>query len=281
MPNSIPSASNPTPTWINITGDLRALVYSIFGQSYDPITDPNSEPYALADAFSSIAADWRYAIPVPNPNNPSQMLYFPVLYVGADSGVFQLSGLTNGVPAWSLFPDTTYGAVVAGGYLPHEAVTSLSLSLGDINSTTGMPTLDGPYAPNASNQTTASAADPDMLMASTYGQGEFAINLAPLIVGDTVTVPQATPGSVPGSPPSVDGPITISGLSEITGFGNATWITIEDVTNPADPVVVAGFNPADGVPSLSSNNSTNGVGQFNIPFNPETYYRIRERRQND
>ena len=36
-----------------------------------------------------------------------------------------------------------------GGYLPHVAVTSLSLSLGDINPNTGMPTLAGPYAPNA------------------------------------------------------------------------------------------------------------------------------------
>ena len=81
MPNSIPSASNPTPTWINITGNLRALVYSIFGQSYNPATDPNTEPYALADAFSSIAADWRYAIPVPNPSdpsNPADDLYFPL-----------------------------------------------------------------------------------------------------------------------------------------------------------------------------------------------------------
>ena len=104
--------------------------------------------------------------------------------------------LDNGVPTWSLFPSTTYGAVDEGGYLPHVAVTSLSLSLGDINPNTGMPTLDGPYAPNATNQTTAPAADPDTLMASTYGQGEFAINLAPLILGDTVSVAgDVTPGS--------------------------------------------------------------------------------------
>ena len=59
MANSIPSASNPTPTWINITGDLRALTYSIFGQSYDPATDLNAKPYALAETLTSIAADWR------------------------------------------------------------------------------------------------------------------------------------------------------------------------------------------------------------------------------
>ncbi len=184
--------------------------------------------------------------------------------------MFQLTGLTNGVPTWSLFPSTTYGAVTNGGYLPHEDFTSLSLSLGDINPNTGMPTLDGPYAPNRTNQTTAASADPDTLMASTYGQGEFAINLAPLIVGDTVSVAgDVTTSSTPSSLPVVDGPINLGGLSEITGFGNATWITVEDVTNPADPVVVAGFNPADGVPTLSSTNSTNGAGDFSIPFNPE------------
>ena len=70
----------------------------------------------------------------------------------------------------------------------------------------------------------------------------------------------------------MDGPITISGSSEITGFGNATWITVEDVTNPADPVVIAGFNPADPVPTPSASNSTNALGNFSIPFNPADYY---------
>jgi subtilisin-like proprotein convertase family protein len=267
--NSIPSASNPTPTWINITGTLKTLVYSIFGQSYNPATDPNSKPYDQAVSLSSIAADWRYAIP-----NSSGKGTHPVLYVGADSGVFQS---LNGGQTWTLFPDTSYGAVVEGGYLPHVSVTSLSLSLGDIAVSTGMPTLDGPDAPNASNQTSVSAADPDTLMAASYGQGEFAINLAPLIVanasGNDVTVSGTSPGNASTNGlPAVNNPITINGLSEITGFGNATWITVEDVTNPADPVVVAGFNPADPVPTPSSSNSTDGLGNFSIAFNPETYY---------
>ena len=266
--NSIPSASNPTPTWVNITGNLKTLAYSIFGQNYDPATDPNAKPYDLAITLSSIAADWRYSIPS-DPSDPSKGTFYPVLYVGADSGVYQ--SINNG-QTWTFFPDTTYGAVVEGGYLPHVSVTSLSLSLGDINPNTGMPTLDGPYAPNTTNQTAESAADPDTLMAATYGQGEFAINLAPLILGDTVSVAGATPGSGPNSLPVADGPITISGSSEITSFGNATWITIEDVTNPADPFVVAGFNPADPVPTPGSSNSTDALGNFSIMFNPETAY---------
>ena len=135
-----------------------------------------------------------------------------------------------------------------------------------------MPILDGPYAANPSNQTSAAAADPDVLMATTYGQGAFAINLAPLILGNTITVSPTTSGTGTNSPPVVTGPVTISGSSEISGFGNATWITIEDVTNPADPTVIGGFNPADAVPTPSSSNSTNSLGNFSIAFNPASYY---------
>jgi len=278
LADSILLGNNPTNTlyqWVNITGNLKTLAYSIFGQAYNPATDPNSPKYNQAVSLSSIVADWRYAIP----NSPSYAngpSYYPVLYVGAGnpnagigSGVYQS---VNGGQTWTYFPDTTYGAVAEGGNLPHVAVTSLSLSLGDINVATGMPTLNGPYAPNASNQTTALLADPDTLMAATYGQGEFAINLAPLILNDNVTVSPTTAGTGTGSLPVVTGPITISGSSEISAFGNATWITVEDVTNPADPVVIAGFNPANPVPTPSSSNSTNALGNFSIPFNPASYY---------
>ena len=42
LADSILSATNPTPTWVNITGNLKTLAYSIFGQSYNPATDPNA-----------------------------------------------------------------------------------------------------------------------------------------------------------------------------------------------------------------------------------------------
>ena len=238
LADSVLLGNNPANTayeWVNITGNLKTLAYSIFGQAYNPGTDSNSKNYNQAVSLSSIVADWRYAIPN-SPTYANGPAYHPVLYVGSGnssgtgSGVYQS---VDGGQTWTYFPDTTYGAVVEGGYLPHVAVTSLSLSLGDVNVATGMPTLDGPYAPAASNQTAASAADPDTLMAATYGQGEFAINLAPLILGDEVTVSPTTAGTGTGSSPVVTGPITISGSSEISGFGNATWITVEDVTNPA------------------------------------------------
>ena len=86
---------------------------------------------------SPVARSW------PTGDTPSPMIandpstgYHPVLYVGSNSGVYQ--SLDDG-QTWTLFPDTTYGAVTEGGYLPHVAVTDLSLSLGNIDPNTGMP----------------------------------------------------------------------------------------------------------------------------------------------
>ena len=275
LQDSILLGNDPTNTayeWVNITGNLKTLAYTIFGQNYNPATDPNAVKYNTAVSLSSIIGDWRYAIPN-SPvytNGPSS---HPALYVsagdnanGKGSGVFQ--SLDGGV-TWTYFPDTTYGAVVEGGYLPQVAVTYLSLSLGDINPDTGMPDLAGPYNPNPKDR---GSTDPDELIAATYAQGSFAIDLAPLIVGNTVTVTPTSGGSGTNSPPIVDGPITFTGTSEITGFGNVTWITIEDVTDPAAPVIVAGFNPANGVPTANSSNSTNGQGVFDISFDPDDLY---------
>ena len=247
--DSVLLGKNPTNTayeWVNITNNLKDLAYNIFGQSYNPTTDPNSTKYNQAASLTSIVADWNYTIPnsAKDPNGPG---FHPVLYVGADSGVYQ--SLDDGL-TWTLFPSTTLGAVVQGGYLPHAAVTTLSLSLGDVNTATGMPTLAGPYqtfgftgtlstgsatVTNISNVSSladgdvvsgtgipngttiisissptssitlstnatatgsqslsavnpSTAPDPDLLMAATYGQGEFAINMGPIILPSTVMI---------------------------------------------------------------------------------------------
>jgi hypothetical protein len=119
LPNSIPSATNATPTWINITGtgnsNIHNLPYTIFGQTYNPTTDPNTITLNQAVTLSSIVADWEYTIPN-SANDPAGPGYHPVLYVSANSGVYQSidDGLT-----WSLFPSTTLGAEAQGGNLPH------------------------------------------------------------------------------------------------------------------------------------------------------------------
>ena len=272
MANSIASASNPTPTWVNISGtgvnNIHNQAYTVFGSTYDPTTDPNSIKLNQAD---SLNFDHRRLAIYASPSIPSVPAdgYYPVLYVASNSGVYQ--SLNDG-QTWTSFPEQAYGGSTNGGYLPHVSVTDLDMSLGNIDANTGMPNTAGPYNPNPAKQTTQANADPDILLATTYGQGEFAINLAPLIIGNAVAVSPTTPGTGTGALPSRDGPVTIGGLSEISAFGNATWITVEDVTNPADPVVIAGFNPADAVPTPSASNSTNAVGNFTIPFDPASYY---------
>jgi subtilisin-like proprotein convertase family protein len=266
--NSIPSATNPTPTWVNITGNIHQIAYSIFGQSYNPATAVNPVVYNQAISLSSIAVDWRYAIPN-DPTNPSKG-YHPVLYVGADSGVYQ--SLDSG-QTWSLFPSATFGAVANGGNLPHASVTDLSLSLGNINSNTGMPDLAGPYNPE--NGTSTTAPDPDLLLATTYGRGSFAINLGPLLFPNTVAL---DPGSVSGTAP--DGTPLVqtaqplfNGLSEITAFGNATRITIVDET-PGDATfgkVIGGFDPSNVSGTNIAANWTNAFGDFSIPVNAKEF----------
>jgi subtilisin-like proprotein convertase family protein len=268
LADSIVSATNPTPTWVNITGDLKTLAYTIFGQSYDPATDPNSKAYDLATIINSIAANWNYTIP----NNPTDLAdgYHPVLYVGANSGVYMS---TDNGTTWSLYPSTTFGAVSSGGNLPHVDVTDLSLSQGNVAVATGMPDLAGPYNPEDPNAT----ADPDLLMASTYGEGSFAIDLAPMLFNTSTDPVQVAASDTSGT--AADGTTlvttalpTIDGTSEISGFGGATWVTIVDET-PGDPdygQVIGGFNPADVTAkttsiTANSSNSTDAFGNFAIP----------------
>ena len=104
LENSIPSATNPTPTWVNITGNIFNLPYNIFGQNYNPTTDPNAITYDLANSLNSIVADWEYSIP-DNASDPSDG-YHPALFVSANSGVYM--SIDNG-QTWSSFPDTTFG----------------------------------------------------------------------------------------------------------------------------------------------------------------------------
>ena len=262
--NSVPSATNPTPTWVNITSNLHDLTYSIFGQSYNPTTDTNSITYNQAQGLTSILADWRYLIPN-SPSDPNSG-YHPVLYVGANSGVYQSvnDGLT-----WTLFPTTTFGAVDNGGNLPHAEVTSLTSSLGNIDPNTGFPTLAGPYAPNTPNAT----PDPNLLLASTYGRGMFSINLAPLVFpNQTALDPSSVSGTAPDGTPLVNTaqPI-LDGLSETSLHGNATHITILDITNPNSPRIIGGFDPSNLAGTNNAANWTNAFGQFSIQVNPGSY----------
>ena len=111
-------------------------------------------------------------------------------------------------------------------------------------------------------------------MAATYGRGEFAINLAPMLFPTSVAVDSAnTSGTAAdGTPIVTTAKPTIDGLSAITGFGNATWVTIVDET-PGDPTfgqIIGGFDPSQvtlgQAIAVSSGNATNALGNFAIPI---------------
>ena len=208
-------------------------------------------------------ADWEYTIPN-SPGDPAGTGFHPALFVSANSGVYM--SLDQGL-TWTLFPDTTYGAVAEGGYLPHVNVTSLSLSIGNIDPNTGIPNLAGPYDPGGPSSTT----DPDLLMASTFGQGAFAINLPPLMLpSDTALDPSSVSGTAAdGTPLVTTATPLLDGLSEITAFGNATRITIVDET-PTDSTfgqVIGGFDPSNVAGTNVAANWTDSFGNFSIPVN--------------
>jgi hypothetical protein len=331
LQDSVQLGNNPTNTqfqWVNITGDLKAQAYSIFGQAYNPTTDPNSKPYSLTNVINSISANWNYMIP----NNPNDLTqgYHPVLYVSGNSGVYMS---TDNGKNWFLYPESKYGAVVDGGDMPHVNVTDLTLSQGNIAVATGMPNLAGPYdtftgtlttgstsitnlsgttnlavgqevigngipsgttivsinngaktltlsAPvtgsGTENFTTNMAADPDLLLAATYGEGEFAINVGPMLLNpDSATLgPRLDQSSVSGT--AADGTSLVTtatplfdGTSEISAFGNATRISIVDET-PGDSTfgqVIGGFDSNNVAATNVSANWTDAFGNFSIPVN--------------
>jgi hypothetical protein len=142
-----------TPTWVPVTGNLFSYVQTALGNPAFAQTAPNFL------FLTSLAADWRYAI-LDNPAAPNGPTH-PVLYIGGNGGVFR--SLDNG-KTWTIFPAITQdGAPVDGGYLPRVQVTHLDLILGDINPQTGL---------------TLQATSPDLLLATTYGRGQFAIRVA-------------------------------------------------------------------------------------------------------
>ena len=261
------NATTAADEWVNISGGVKSLAtsifgqsYTIFGQNYDPTTDPNAEPYFLTTVLNSIAANWNYTIP----NNPDNLSlgYHPVLYVAGNSGVYMS---TDNGTTWSLYPSTTFGAVAQGGDLPHADITDLSLSQGNIAVATGMPDLAGPFNPEHPNAT----PDPDLLLATTFGEGAFAINLAPMLFPTTVGLdPSDGTTDVTTTTPIIDGE------SEISGFGGATWVSIVDET-PGDPTfgkIIGGFNPAlvtSSTKSITANasNSTDAFGNFKVSVN--------------
>ena len=234
------NSTAPNATWVNITGNLTQIQRNPFG-------DPTLAQSALLGfangqlgGFRSIVADYRYAVPDPVLPNVT----YPVLYVAGYGGVFR--SLDNG-QTWTLFPNTAIDAApVDGGYLPNVDVTSLQLNLGAVNPATGHPTQV--------------VGDPEVLLASTLGRGDFAIRLAPDVFPNTISLDTTLPapggsasGAVNGNPLLTN--ITtafISGTSEISNFGNVVTISLIDET------------PGPGFGKLIGTGTTDAFGHFSV-----------------
>ncbi len=239
------------PVWTDITGNLFSIINPIFG-------DPNMTDTKLG-ALNSLVADWRYAIPddPTNPNSPTH----PVLYAGGDAGVYR--SVDNGA-TWTPFPESTLNNTPnppgLGGGLPNVGVTDLDIALGVINPDNGRPIIT-PDSPN-------------VLLASTYGRGSFAIRLAPLIFDKTLTLSPTAPaptGSDSGisntdNVTNVTQPV-IKGLSEQTAFGNTVRISLIDLTDPTNPVIIGGYDPSDPTTDVPAN-WTDSAGHFSVQVRP-------------
>ena len=236
-------------TWTNITGSLFGLLTAPFGDV--------SQTTPSLNYLTSIQADWRYVIPN-DPKNAAAGTH-PILYVSGDSGVFRSldSGLT-----WTPFPNTTFDrSPVDGGYLPHAQVTDLSVALGKVDPTTG--------------RAVAQAGDPNTLLATTYGRGQFAIRLSPIVFPTSVALDTKLPGpsgSVNGTDPAgrplvrTAQPV-FDGLSEQSAFGNRVRITILDLTSPGVQRVIGGYDPTDPTTDNAAN-QTDAAGRFQVQVNP-------------
>ena len=172
------------------------------------------------------------------------------------------------------------GELAVGDYVAGTGIPSGTTILA-INTTSDSITLSAKATATGEQSLSAAdptaTADPDLLLASTYGEGEFAINLAPMLFPTTVAL-----ASTSGSTSSVTTVTpTIDGESEISGFGSTTWVSIVDET-PGDATygqIIGGFNPQtyDNGQSIipNSSNSTNSLGNFAITINAGVVHRER------
>ena len=202
------SASSPTTAKVNLSAAFSVVSASLNGK-YSLVV-------ANANGASVTINSWSLSL------NAQSVTNNPVLYVSGYGGVFR--SLDNG-QTWTAFPNTSFDAApVDGGYLPNVDVTSLTLNLGAINPATG-------HAGQV-------AGDPEVLLASTLGRGDFAIRLAPDVFPTTVGLDPTLPTPGGSATGALNGnPLTnlvrpfIAGTSEISNFGNIVTITLIDEAN--------------------------------------------------
>jgi subtilisin-like proprotein convertase family protein len=258
MADTLVSASNPTPSWINITGNIFGIQQTFFGPfaaAGPALTGNKLQSPVTGTGLASIAADWRYAIPddpaeINNPTVPPGPTH-PILYAAGSDGVFRS---TDQGKTWTSYPDVADdGSPIDGGYLPSVQVTDLDIVLGNVDPTTGHPLITNKSA--------------NVLLATTFGRGDYAIRLAPQVVSESVQLDKTLPvptgsqsGTSSGLPKvSILQPV-FDGMSEQSAFGNTVTVNMYDLTDPNNPqlVGVSVVNPAQAFVN------TDQTGRFQI-----------------
>jgi large repetitive protein len=162
--------------------------------------------------------------------------------------------------------DSMTGISNLTGLIAGESVTGTGIPAGTtiltVTSSPSTITLSATATASGSQSLTAAnptaTPDPDLMLASTFGRGSFAINMAPIVFPNTV---QIDPSSVNGSGIVTTATPTFDGLSAITGFGSSTRITIFDVT---DNKIVGGFDPNNAASTNVAANWTDASGNFKL-----------------
>jgi subtilisin-like proprotein convertase family protein len=222
-------------TWQKITANLFQLTVPLFGST--------NQIGVLASSLTSLAVDWRPAL-----NSVGGSSTPPTLYAGGSAGVFRS---TDGGISWTIFPNVANdGAIQDGGFLPNARITKLDLVLGNIDPTTGLP--NQPDGPN-------------MLVATTYGNGMFAIRLP----GNQIPGPHVTafsPTTVNGSISSVT--VTFSGPVDPSTFSTGAITTFRGPNGSITATSVVDTNPGTDTIYQINFPTQSQIGTYTLTFGP-------------
>jgi subtilisin-like proprotein convertase family protein len=168
----------------------------------------------------------------------------PVLYVAGEGGVFRSTD--KGV-TWTYYPDVADdGASQDGGYIPDAHITELSLVLGNVNPSTGFSDPSTGF---------------NLLLATTYGRGDFAIRIDNSANSQFIVAPNSGPKVTNASTITSNFGTTLAGF-DVT-FGSA--VDPATFTTPPD-VVVTGPNGPVAVQSVTDISGTSLHNVYEIDF---------------
>ncbi|MCI0376599.1 MAG: proprotein convertase P-domain-containing protein [Gemmataceae bacterium] len=237
----MPDSSAASPSWIRLSD--TAGKGSIFNLTR-PIWLNTNDQFSVVKYLTSLAVDWRFAIPNGAGDPPGT---HPVLYVGGEAGVYRSYDFGA---TWTNYPQVADGSPVEGGYLPHAHVTDLDLSLGNINPLTGFPDTSGGL---------------NMLVATTYGRSTFAIRMDNSPFDEHIVVPNSGPRV------SSLANVTANFGSQLQGIDIRFVAQVDPVTFSLADVSVTGPNGPLALSSVFNISSPNSPSIFRVVFaTPQT-----------